>query len=67
MVDTNALKDAMRRSGLKTEHICHMLSISGSSYRNKLYNRTEFTYSEVMKLCRMLEISDAERKKIFCA
>lgn len=67
MVNTTALKDVMARSGLKTVHICRMLGISGSSYQNKLHNRTEFTYSEVMKLCRMLNITDDERTKIFCA
>lgn len=67
MVDTTELKNVMARSGLKTVHICRTLGISGSSYQNKLHNRTEFTYSEVMKLCRMLNITDDERTKIFCA
>lgn len=65
MVNTDALRASMRASGLKNGHIAEKLDISVMSLHRKVNGVTEFKASEIVKLSDMLQLTKAERDKIF--
>lgn len=65
MVNTDALRASMRASGLKNGHIAENLDISVMSLHRKVNGVTEFKASEIVKLSDMLQLTKAERDKIF--
>ena len=68
MTNTSLLKKAIRKSGLKIRMIMDQLQIkSYSTLRDKIENRREFTASEIMKLCEILNLTAEEREAIFFA
>lgn len=63
MTNTEMLRDAIRKSGLKLEFIAQKLEISRFALTKKIENVTEFKASEIQKMCEVLQIADAETKE----
>lgn len=64
-MDTKALRDAIKASGLKTSHIVSALGISASAYYYKTRGHREFTVSEMRALVQTLGLDDKTTKCIF--
>lgn len=67
MTDTEALRNAVKRSGLKYIKIANEMGISSYTLQKKVNNKTEFKASEIMMLSSMLCLDDRERNSIFFA
>lgn len=69
MTDSERLKSIIADSGLKFSYIAEKIGLkSPTSLYNKIDNRTEFTVSEVSKLCEVLGITKMrDQKEIFFA
>lgn len=68
MTDTVLLKQYIEASGYKMEFIAKELGISRAALYQKINNITEFTASEVNKMCDLLRIRKlTEKEKIFFA
>lgn len=66
MTDTDALKDLIKKSGLKIKFIAEYLGLSYYGFKLKINNMQEFKTSEVTALCELLGINTLEEKeKIF--
>lgn len=66
MIDTRLLKAAIAKKGLTQAEVAKKMGISSQSLNGKLHNKTEFQLSEVMVLCKMLDIG-VEKDRIFFA
>ena len=68
MTDTIALKEIIKKSGLKYSFIASELNITYQGLKNKIENVIEFKVSEVDILCKLLGITKLnEKEKIFFA
>lgn len=68
MTNTELLKNAISDSGLKIETILKLLGMkSYATLRSRIAGETEFTASEISALSDILNLSNAERDKIFFA
>lgn len=68
MTDSTLLEKKIRDSGLFKRAIMNQLGIrSYSTLRAKIGNESEFTASEIDKLCDILHIDSGEREAIFFA
>lgn len=68
MTDTVALKELIKKSGLKYQFIASELNITYQGLKNKIENVNEFKLSEVDLLCKLLGITKLhEKEKIFFA
>lgn len=65
MTDTQALRLAIERSGLKYGRIAKEIGISTYTLQKKIDNIVEFKASEIAKLSSILALDDAERSAIF--
>jgi len=65
MTDTQYLDEIIEKSGLKIGYICKNLGITPKTFIEKRANRSEFTASEIKRLCEILKISTKDREKIF--
>lgn len=63
MTDTEKLREAINKSGLKLEFIANALGITRFTLAKKIENVTEFKTSEVQKMCEVLQIADAKTKE----
>lgn len=63
MTNTEMLRDAIKKSGLKLEFIAEKLGITRFSLSKKIENVTEFKTSEVQKMCDVLQITDPQDKE----
>lgn len=63
MTNTEMLRDAIKKSGLKLEFIAEKLGITRFSLFKKIENVTEFKTSEVQKMCDVLQITDPQDKE----
>lgn len=63
MTDTNALMNLIKKSGLKLKFIAESLGLSYYGLKLKINNQQEFKTSEVIKLCKLLEINSLEEKE----
>lgn len=63
MTNTEMLRDAIKKSGLKLEFIAEKLGITRFSLTKKIENVTEFKTSEVQKMCDVLQIEDVDTKE----
>lgn len=59
------LQKKIDESGLKNYFIAEKVGIDRVSLYNKLNGKTEFTMTEIIKLCEVLRLSDSEKVKIF--
>ena len=68
MTDTVALKQLIKRSGLKYRFIASELGITYQGLKNKIENVSEFKTGEVDALCRLLMITSLRvKEEIFFA
>lgn len=68
MTDTAMLKDAIKRSGIKTNALMQALGIkSYATLRGKINNESEFTAKEIMTLSDLLRLKISDRDAIFFA
>lgn len=66
MTDTNKLKTLIQESGLKYKFIAKTLGLSQNGLQKKIDNVTEFKASEILALCKILNInSSKEKEEIF--
>lgn len=68
MIKTDELKAIIASKGLKMKFVAEQLGLSNYGLSLKLDNKNEFKMSEVVSLCKLLDISDPEqRERIFFA
>ena len=68
MTDTELLRQRIRDSGYKLQFIAEKMGISRYTLSMKINNESEFTVSEVGKICDILQIESLEeRNDIFFA
>lgn len=68
MTDTEKLKEAIDKSGLKISGILERMGIkSYYTLQMKIENRQEFKASEISKLCEILHLDAAQMNEIFFA
>jgi len=68
VTDTLLLREIIRKSGYKLNYIANCLGLSPYGFSRKLNNQSEFTISEVDRLCELLHIDSLElRFAIFFA
>ena len=68
MTNTELLEKAIRESGLKKNAILEQTGIGTyNTLHAKIKNRSEFTASEIMKLCEILRLTNDQREAIFFA
>lgn len=68
MTDTVLLRKIIEKSGYKLQYIAEQIGISRQALSMKINNDSEFTTSEVEKLCNVLKITSLkERYDIFFA
>ena len=65
MTDTEALKGAIKNSGVSLTYIADTLGITRGALYKKLENITEFKASEIVTLKKVLNLSDKQRDEIF--
>lgn len=64
MMNANKIKAKIVEQGMTQGEVAKMIGISPNSLSRKLSGRRDFTLSEVMSLCTVLEIQDP--KIFFC-
>lgn len=67
MTDIIELEIAIKRARISKKELANRLNISLQTLYNKLNNSVEFKASEVLKICKILELSNADRERIFFA
>lgn len=68
MTDTEKLKDAIDKSGIKLDAILNATGIkSYATLRGRINNETEFTASEICAITELLRITPDQRDAIFFA
>lgn len=68
MTNSEKLDKAIQDSGLRRAYILEQLGIkSYATLRAKIGNESEFTVSEINKLCEILNLSKSQREAIFFA
>lgn len=67
MTDTVALRNRIKKSGLKLSYIAKVLGITAYTLQKKLDNDAEFKVSEVEALATLLDLTLAEKDAYFFA
>lgn len=68
MTDSTALREIIKRKGLKMNYLAEQLGLSDYGFTLKVDGRNEFKTSEVAKLCELLGITSLkEKERIFFA
>ena len=57
MMNAKALYDAMKEKGIHVGEMCRMLDMSRSAFYRKTRGKSEFTLSEIQKICKVLDVS----------
>ena len=66
MTNSQMLEKIIRESGIKRSFILEKTGIKAySTLRDKIWNRTEFTASEIQTLCEILHLTSEQREAIF--
>lgn len=65
MTDTKLLREAIDKSGMSITFISNEIGISREAFYKKISNITEFKASEIMKLSKILSLSNKSRDGIF--
>lgn len=60
MTDTKLLKEWIKKSGLKQEHIAEKLKLSSYGFARKRDNLSQFNAAEIDMLCEILGITSLE-------
>lgn len=64
MTNTVLLRQRIKASGLKLQHIADYLGISRAALTMKIENVSDFRQNEIKKLCELLRIESAEEKSL---
>lgn len=67
MIDYEGLRKVIQDSGLKNSYIAKHLGITDTTFSRKIQGKNKFDIIEVNKLTRLLNLSDADVKRIFFA
>lgn len=67
MTNTKLLEDAIERSGLKKGYIAERLGVSRASLINLINGSAEFRASQILVLCKLLNLTNEQRDAIFFA
>lgn len=68
MTNSMMLEDKIQKSGFRKAWILDQLGIkSYATLRAKILNKSEFTASEIDKLCDILSLNKSQREAIFFA
>lgn len=68
MTNTKLLREKIEESGLKLKHVAEKTGLTYQGLWNKIENKNEFTTSEIVALCEVLNITSLkERESIFFA
>ena len=68
MTNSQVLDEKIQKSGLRRSFILEQLGIkSYATLRAKIKNESEFTASEIDKLCEILKLGKSQREAIFFA
>ena len=67
MTDEKKLREVIKNSGYRMNHVAKMINLTYQGFLNKLTNKTEFTIPEMQNLCNLLNISAEDREIIFFA
>lgn len=57
MMNAKALHDAMKAKGIQIGEMCELLNMSRSAFYRKTRGKSEFTLSEINKICEVLGVS----------
>lgn len=64
MTNTELLREAITRSGLKLQFIADTLGISRFALNNKIENKSQFKSGEIKTLCNLLCIESLSEKEL---
>lgn len=59
--NTNLLKGRIAEKGLTQSKVAESIGITYQSFSDKLNNKSHFKVSEIIKLCKVLDISDKDK------
>lgn len=65
MTNGKMLEKAIMAKGYKMNYLASALDISYKAFYNKLYGKTEFKASEIVRLSKILSLTDEQRDNIF--
>lgn len=65
MIDHKLLGDTIKESGITKEHIAKQLGLTREGLYLKLKGKSEFKFSEVVKLKDMLHLKQSDFRRIF--
>ena len=63
MTNTALLQSEIEKSGIKKGKIAEVLDVSYGSLRRKINGEVSFTQREIQELCKLLGISDLEKRE----
>lgn len=63
MTDSVALKELIKSRGLKLKYVAKQLGLTSYGFSLKLNNRQEFKTSEIVALCKLLDIKSLKEKE----
>ena len=64
MTNTELLREAITRSGLKLQFIADTLGISRFALNNKIENKSQFKSGEIKTLCNLLGMESLSEKEL---
>ena len=64
-INTQMLKDCIKKSGIRKAWLCERLDISYPAFHSKVAGERPFTAPEISALQKSLNLSDAETIRIF--
>ena len=68
MTDTKALRKKIKEKGVKLKFLAEKAGLTYQGLMNKIDNKTDFTTSEILAICEVLNITSLkERESIFFA
>lgn len=67
MTDTKRLRRIVEETGITVTAICDHTGMTRATLYNKLNGKSEFTATEIQKLCDELHLNPKQRNEIFFA
>ena len=64
MTDTELLKKKINESGLRFNFIAEKMGLSRSGLYQKINGNNEFSQSEIVKLCELLNIKSIQERQV---
>ena len=67
VVDTRLFMDTMRKGGYTLQSLSDAIGMSRTGLFNKVHNKTDFRAKEISNISNALNLTNAEKDKIFFA